>query len=188
MRIYGGIESGGTKFVCAVATSPQDVRAEIRIPTTDPEETLKKTIAFFQDYEQSSGEQLAGIGISSFGPVDLNLSSPTYGYITSTPKPGWSQTDELGPIQAKFHIEMAFDTDTNGAAIGEATWGAAQNLDDFLYLTIGTGIGGGGLINGDNPSNVHGIWSNVGVLQGGYPNAIATQFRLTANSTFNINC
>jgi fructokinase len=149
MRIYGGIESGGTKFICAVATSPQDVRAEIRIPTTNPEETLKKTIAFFQDYEQSSGEQLAGIGISSFGPVDLNPSSPTYGYITSTPKPGWNQTDELGPIQAKFHIDMAFDTDTNGAAIGEATWGAAQNLNDFLYLTIGTGIGGGGLMNGE---------------------------------------
>jgi fructokinase len=149
MKIYGGIESGGTKFVCAVATSPEDMRAETRFPTTNPEETLQKTIAFFQEYERSSGVKLAGIGISSFGPVDLDPISPTYGYITSTPKPGWKQTDELGPIQEKMQIPIAFDTDTNGAAIGEAAWGAAENLDDFLYLTIGTGIGGGGLINGE---------------------------------------
>jgi fructokinase len=141
--LYGGIEAGGTKFVCAVGTGPDDLRATTRFSTTTPSETLERAIAFF-------GEQgdLASIGIASFGPVDVNPSSPTFGFITSTPKPGWAHTDIAGAIQRAARVPVGFDTDVNAAALGEHRWGSAQRLDSFIYLTIGTGIGGGGMMNG----------------------------------------
>ncbi|NUQ36598.1 MAG: ROK family protein [Caldilineales bacterium] len=144
--LFGGIEAGGTKFVCAVGTGPDDIRAEVRFPTTTPDETIGRAIAFFA--EQAKGCDLAALGIASFGPVDVNPASPTFGYITATPKPNWSHTDLAGPLRRAFGLPVGFDTDVNGAALGEHRWGAAQGLDTFIYLTIGTGVGGGGMISG----------------------------------------
>lgn len=146
MRFLGGIEAGGTKFVCAVGTDPDDIRSEIRFPTTTTEETIGRAIAFFED--QAKQVELAAIGIASFGPVDPNPISPTFGYITTTPKPGWAYADLAGAIGRALDLPVGFDTDVNGAALGEQRWGAAQGLDTFLYLTIGTGIGGGGMVGG----------------------------------------
>jgi fructokinase len=146
MSLFGGIEAGGTKFVCAVGTGPDDLRTETRFPTTTPEETIGRAITFFQ--EQAQHEPLAAIGIASFGPVDPNPASPTFGYITTTPKPGWAQIDFAGAIRRALDVPVGFDTDVNVAALGEYCWGAAQGLDTFIYLTIGTGLGGGGLVNG----------------------------------------
>ncbi len=140
--LFGGIEGGGTKFVCAVGTGPDDLHAEIRFPTTTPTETLGKVIDFFK--EQNG---LAAIGIASFGPVDLNPVSPTFGYIMSTPKIGWSNVDLISPLRSALNLPIGFDTDVNAAALSEWRWGAAQNCDPVLYLTIGTGIGGGVMVN-----------------------------------------
>ena len=146
MRIFGGIEAGGTKFVCAVGTGLDDVHSEIRFPTTTPEETIGRAIAFFED--QAKQVELAAIGIASFGPVDPNPASATFGTITTTPKLGWANADLAGAIGRALGLPVGFDTDVNGAALGEQRWGAAQGLDTFLYLTIGTGIGGGGMVGG----------------------------------------
>lgn len=139
----GAIEAGGTKFVCAVGTGPEDCE-EIRFPTVDPVSTLTRAVDFFHPYR----EQLKALGIGSFGPVDLAPQSPTYGYITTTPKVGWANTDMLGFISSRLNVPVAFDTDVNAAAVGEGRWGCAQGLADYLYLTIGTGIGGGVVANG----------------------------------------
>ena len=144
--LYGGIEAGGTKFVCAVASGPGDVRAEVRFPTTTPAETIGRSISFFQ--EQAALAPLAAIGIAAFGPVDPNPLSPTFGFITTTPKPGWANADFAGAVGRALGVPVGFDTDVNGAALGEHRWGAAQGLDTFLYLTIGTGVGGGGMVGG----------------------------------------
>jgi fructokinase len=143
MAWFGGIESGGTKFVCAVGTGPGDLRARVEFPTTTPEETIRRVVEFFE--QQGRLEKLSAIGIASFGPIDLHPGSPHFGYITSTPKPGWNNTDLVGPIRRALGVPVAFDTDVNGAALGEGTWGAAMGLDAFVYLTVGTGIGGGGV-------------------------------------------
>src|SRR2546421_3433557 len=139
---YGGIEAGGTKIVCAVGTGPADLQAQISFPTTTPGETLARIIAFFQ--QQQLIAPLAAIGIGSFGPISPDRSAPDYGYITSTPKPGWAQTDLVGTIERALEVPVGFDTDVNAAALGERRWGGAQGLTTFMYLTIGTGIGGGG--------------------------------------------
>lgn len=146
MNLYGGIEAGGTKFVCAVGSGPDDIRAETRFATTTPAETIRQALAFFQAQHQST--PLTAIGIASFGPVDPDPRSPTFGYITTTPKPGWGQTDLVGPLRQALQLPIGFDTDVNGAALGEHRWGAGQGLDTFVYLTVGTGLGGGGMVNG----------------------------------------
>jgi len=145
-KLFGGIEAGGTKFVCAIGTGPDDIRAETQFPTTSPDETLARTIAFFRTH--SVDERLAAVGIATFGPVDLNPQSEHYGFITDTPKPGWSQTSFAKVIEAELGVPTGFDTDVNGAMLGEHRWGAAQGLENAVYLTIGTGIGGGALVNG----------------------------------------
>ncbi|MBM3130595.1 MAG: ROK family protein [Chloroflexi bacterium] len=142
MTIFGGIEAGGTKFVCAIGTTPDDVR-ETRFPTTTPDETIQRALEFFR-----AQPRVAAIGIASFGPIDLHRASPTFGCITTTPKPGWRNTDLVGAIQRALGVPVKFDTDVNAAALGEHRWGAARDLDTFIYLTIGTGIGGGGLVSG----------------------------------------
>ncbi len=141
-RLYGGMEGGGTKFVCAVGTGPDDIREEIRFPTTTPDETLARAVAFFEKYN------LVSIGLASFGPLDLDPASATYGYITATPKPGWADTDVLGAFRHLFDIPLAFDTDVNAAAFGEYTWVPEnKGLDSLVYFTIGTGIGAGVITN-----------------------------------------
>lgn len=152
MSLYGGIEGGGTKFVCAVGSGPNDLRAEARFPTTIPEETIPRAIAFFQ--EQARSEPLRAIGIASFGPIDPDPRSSTFGYVTTTPKPGWAHTDFAGAVRRALGVPVGFDTDVNVAALGEHRWGAAQGLDTFVYLTVGTGLGGGGMVNG---KLIHGL-------------------------------
>lgn len=144
-KFFGAIEAGGTKFICGVGSSPDDLRLE-QFATTTPDETVAKALSFFEKH--NSKYKLNAIGIGSFGPVDLDKTSSTYGYITDTPKPHWSNTNFLGPIKKEFDIPIGFDTDTNAAALGEYRWGAGKGLSDFIYLTIGTGVGGGGLYNG----------------------------------------
>ena len=146
--LFGGIEGGGTKFICAVGTEKGEILAETRFPTTTPDETLARAIDFFKEQIQTLGP-LAAIGIASFGPLDPRPASATFGHILPTPKPGWSNADIVGPLRAAFDVPIGFDTDVNGAALGEWRWGAARGLDTFIYLTIGTGIGGGGLVNGE---------------------------------------
>lgn len=145
--MFGGIEGGGTKFVCAVGTAPDDIQREARFPTTTPVETLDRAISFFKQAEQDFG-RLSALGFASFGPIDPNPASPTFGYILLTPKPGWSNANVLGMLKSAFAMPMAFDLDVNGAALGEGLWGAAQGLKTFIYLTVGTGIGGGAMANG----------------------------------------
>ncbi|HSM26152.1 MAG TPA: ROK family protein [Anaerolineaceae bacterium] len=145
---YGGIEAGGTKFVCVIANNPDDILAEKRFPTTSPEETINNAILFFIDNIKHHDIKLKSLGIGSFGPIDLNPASATYGCITSTPKKGWRDINLVQPIQEKLQIPILFDTDVNAAAVGEGKWGAARDVENFLYFTIGTGIGGGAIING----------------------------------------
>ena len=141
--LYGGIDGGGTKFVCAVGTGPDDIQAEVRFPTTTPKETLDQAAAFFKEHST-----ISAIGVACFGPLDPNPASATFGQILPTPKPGWTGADIVGALRSAFNIPIGFDTDVNGAALGEFRWGAAQGLDTFIYLTIGTGIGGGAYVNG----------------------------------------
>lgn len=146
--LYGGIEAGGTKFVCAVGTGPEDIRAEIRFPTASPADTIQKAVDFFREQQEIMRRPLAAIGIAAFGPLDPDRTSPAFGYITSTPKPGWQNADLAGEVARALNLPVGFDTDVNGAALAEGRWGAAQGLDTVLYLTIGTGFGGGGLVGG----------------------------------------
>jgi fructokinase len=152
MRLWGGIEGGGTKFVCAVGTGPDDIRAETRFPTTTPTETLQRTVDFFR--RLGPQDRPDAIGIGSFGPVDPDPNSPRYGWITTTPKAGWAHTDFLGYVRHELQLPVFFDTDCNAAALGEHLWGAARGLHTFFYLTIGTGLGGGGMLQG---SLIHGM-------------------------------
>jgi fructokinase len=145
--LFGGIEAGGTKFVCAAGTSPADIRAETRFPTTTPAETIGKAVEFFKSARAQHGP-LKGVGIASFGPIDPQPASPSFGYITTTPKPGWANTDFAGAVGRALGVPVGFDTDVNVAALGEWRWGAAHGVENVIYLTIGTGIGGGGLVNG----------------------------------------
>ncbi len=142
--MLGAVEAGGSKFVCGVGTSPEDLITE-QIPATTPEETLEAVVAFFR---RAAGSKLEAVGIASFGPVDPHPGSPTFGYITCTPKLGWRGTDVAGTVGRGLGVPVGFDTDVNGAALGEARWGAARGIADFLYLTVGTGIGGGAMVNG----------------------------------------
>jgi len=146
MTLCGGIEAGGTKFVCAIGHGPNDIRAEVRFPTTMPGETIGRAIDFFKAQQEIHGP-LTAIGIGSFGPLDPDPNSPTFGYITSTPKAGWTNSDFVGRVQKVFAVPIGFDTDVNGAALSEWHWGAAQGLNTFVYLTVGTGIGGGVMVN-----------------------------------------
>lgn len=139
---YGAIEAGGTKFVCAVSNESFDIIDRISIPTTLPNETIEKVFQFFDKYS------LISIGIGSFGPIDVNKNSNTYGFITTTPKKGWAQFDLVGAFEKRYEIPVAFTTDVNAAAYGEYKKGSAKGVVSCLYLTIGTGIGGGAIING----------------------------------------
>lgn len=145
--LIAAIEAGGTKFNCALGRGPDDILETTRIPTTTPRETLEAVCQWFSLMKSRHGA-FASMGVGCFGPVDLDERSPGYGYITSTPKPGWQNTDVVGTLKARFKVPVAFDTDVNGAALGEFLWGAGQHKDPLVYVTIGTGVGGGVLVNG----------------------------------------
>lgn len=145
MRLFGGVETGGTKIVCVVADGDGTIAAETSFPTTTPDETISRVTAFYKD--QMRTHTIEALGIGTFGPVDLNQRSETYGYITTTPKPGWKNIDLLGGFSRAIPVPMVIDTDVNAAAMGEYTWGSAIGVDPFVYFTIGTGIGMGGMVN-----------------------------------------
>jgi fructokinase len=146
IKLVGGIEAGGTKFVCAIAGGPLDIRAQTRIETTTPDETLDGVIDFFK--AQMVKMPVEAIGIGSFGPVGLDPALATYGFITTTPKPHWAGTNLKGRIEQALGVPVKIDTDTNTAALGEGCWGSARGLHDYVYVTVGTGIGGGAVAGG----------------------------------------
>jgi fructokinase len=145
--LLAAVEAGGTKVLALLATGPDDTVAELIIPTTTPDETIGAVVDFFSTQAAAGNVPVAG-GIASFGPVELRRSHERYGWITTTPKPGWSNTDVLGPIRNVLGVPVGFDTDVNGAVLGEGRWGAARGLETFVYVTLGTGIGGGAVVNG----------------------------------------
>lgn len=142
--MFGSIEAGGTKFVCAVADENLELIQRIDFPTTTPQVTLDQAILFFNQYK----EQLMGIGVGSFGPIDLQRGSSTYGFITSTPKLAWQNFDFVGYLKKAFPIPIAWTTDVNAAAYGEYVFGNGRGLNSVVYYTVGTGIGGGALQEG----------------------------------------
>jgi fructokinase len=147
--IFGGVETGGTWVVCALGTGPEDIVEQETFATAEPEPTLERIVAFFE-----RGSRPAAIGVGSFGPVDLDPRSETWGHVTSTPKPGWPHTPVAPVLRDRLGVPVVFDTDVTAAAIGEHRWGAATGVDSVCYLTIGTGIGAGLLIGG---RPVHGL-------------------------------
>jgi fructokinase len=140
--ILGAIEAGGTKFVCGIGNENGEIIEKISYPTTTPEETLQLVTEYFKD------KQIEALGVGSFGPIDLNTESSTYGFITSTPKKHWKNVNLLGELKKHIDVPMAFDTDVNAAALGELEWGAAKGLDSCIYMTVGTGIGVGAVAEG----------------------------------------
>ncbi|MCY9670786.1 ROK family protein [Paenibacillus alginolyticus] len=147
MRI-GAIEAGGTKFVCGIGNEQGIIEDRISFPTGQPDRTLEQVIAYFEYKEVDN------IGIGTFGPIDIDPSSPSYGYVTTTPKPGWANYPFLAKLKQAFDVPFGWDTDVNAAALGEAVWGAAKGLDSCVYYTIGTGIGVGVFVEG---KLVHGL-------------------------------
>jgi fructokinase len=144
----GCIEAGGTKFVCGIIDESKTILEQVVIPTVSPKETFEAMFAFFDQFE------LDAIGVASFGPIDLNRSSKTYGYFTTTPKPGWAFTPFASVLEERYKVPVGFDTDVNGAALAELKYGAGVNLDNLVYYTIGTGIGAGVVVN---RTMVHGM-------------------------------
>lgn len=149
--IFGAIEGGGTKFICAVASSPDpsSIVETVRLDTTDAPDTLARVAAFFKPH------RLAGLGIAHFGPIELDASSPRYGHVLSTPKPGWSDEAVIPRLARELGIDrIRWETDVNAAALGESLWGAGRGADPLVYITVGTGIGGGVLVGG---APLHGL-------------------------------
>lgn len=142
--LFGGLEAGGTKMVCAVGDSEGNIAHRAVFPTDTPEKTMPQLVEFFRAFP------LAALGIGCFGPIDLNKASESYGYITTTPKLAWQQFDMVGSFHAALGLPIGFDTDVNAAALGEATFGATREVENSLYITVGTGIGVG-IIAGGKP-------------------------------------
>lgn len=141
--LFGALEAGGTKMVCAIGNENGEILERISIPTETPDITMPRMAEFFK------GKGIAALGIACFGPIDLNRSSETYGYITTTPKLPWKNYDICGYFKKELNIPVGFDTDVNGSMLGEATWGCAKGLDTAIYITVGTGIGVGVLAGGN---------------------------------------
>ena len=143
---WAGVELGGTKCVAILASGPEEVLARETVPTTTPDETLGRLGTILRGWRAT--ERYEAVGIASFGPVDLDQQSRTFGHIASTPKPGWAGVDVLGELQSAAGVPAAFDTDVNGAALAEMRWGSGRGFDDFAYITVGTGVGVGLIVNG----------------------------------------
>ena len=173
--VFGGIELSGTKTICGIGNHDGEILVEKRIPTTNPADVLSRCVDFFEEQSVIFGD-ISAIGIASFGPVGLRAK---FGQILRTPKEGWSNTDIVSPFREAFNVPIGFDTDVNGAALGEWRWGAAQGLDTFVYFTIGTGIGGGGMINGEL---MHGL-SHPEMGHIPLPNLRPERFSRTARET-----
>ena len=142
MAIIAAVEAGGTKFICGIGTEDGKVIERVSFPTTTPEETMKKVIEYFKD------KKFDVMGVGSFGPIDPVKKSETYGYITKTPKPYWSDYNMIGELKKHYNVPIEFDTDVNGAALAESWWGAGKGLKNVLYITVGTGIGAGAVVDG----------------------------------------
>ena len=176
-KLYGSLEAGGTKFVCAVGDEKFQVVEKTQFPTTTPYETIDRTIEFFKRYE----DQLAGIAIGSFGQIDVDPNSETYGFVTSTPKPHWSNVDLLGLIAKEFNIPFYFTTDVNSSAYGETL--VRKGVKSLVYYTIGTGIGAGAIQNGE-------FIGGMGHTEAGHvyvplhPNDVSNEF----NGTLHAGC
>lgn len=144
--MLGSIEAGGTKFVCAVGNSSYQVVDSTTVPTTTPEETFEKCLAFFDQYRK----QLRAVSIASFGPIEIRTGAPQYGYVTNTPKPGWANTDFLGPFKRHLGVPIYWTTDVNGSAYGEYVLAKSrgESARSLVYYTVGTGVGAGAVVNG----------------------------------------
>ena len=140
--ILGALEAGGTKMVCAIGNENGEITEQISIPTETPEITIPKLLSFFK------GKKIEALGIGCFGPIDVNRDSDTYGYITTTPKLAWQNFDMVGTFKKELGVPVGFDTDVNGSALGEYTWGIARGLHSCIYITIGTGVGVGIIVDG----------------------------------------
>jgi fructokinase len=151
-RLFGAVEAGGTKFVCAVGDESGALLAVSRFPTADPDSTLARVVDFFKNYHDEFA--LSALGVACFGPVVLERQSANYGFIGKTPKAGWSNTDVAAMLAREFSCPVGFDTDVNAAALAEHRWGAVRDTQNLVYLTVGTGIGAGVLIEG---APLHGL-------------------------------
>lgn len=146
-KLLGAIEAGGTKFICVIANEAGEILMRRTIPTEQPQKTLSACDDFFVEAKLRCGS-ISALGIGSFGPIELNPNANDYGYIKQTPKPGWSGTNLVGFFSQKLGVPVAFDTDVNAAALGEHTHGVTQGCDNFVYVTVGTGIGAGVISGG----------------------------------------
>jgi fructokinase len=161
-EMYGAIEAGGTKFVVGIGPGPEDLRAWTSIPTRGPDETLSEVIDWLRSAEEEHGD-VESIGIGSFGPLDLDPASPTYGSLTTTPKEGWEFVDLVERLTEAFPVPVVVDTDVNAAALGEHLYGAGRDADPLVYVTVGTGVGGGVIVHGEP---LHGlVHPEIGHLQ-----------------------
>lgn len=143
---YAGVELGGTKCIAILASGPGDILARETVPTTTPEETLGRLEATLREWKAGTGFE--ALGIASFGPIDVDTASPTYGQMRATTKPGWSHADVASRLAKVAVVPTLLDTDVNGAALAEMRWGAGRGFDDFAYITVGTGVGVGLIVNG----------------------------------------
>lgn len=158
--MFGAVEAGGTKFVCAVGTGPGDIVERVRFPTTHPTETLGAVTDFFRDRD------VRAVGVATFGPVELRRDHPQFGRITTTPKPGWEGADLVRAVTDAVDVPVVIDTDVNGAALAESRWGAGRERTSTLYVTVGTGVGGGLAVDGVTLRGlVHPEMGHVSVLR-----------------------
>jgi fructokinase len=149
-----GVEMGGTKCVCTLGTGPEDIRAQVTLPTLDPDTTLDAIASVIQHWLEGAAPPEA-LGIASFGPIDLRRNSPSYGRMGATPKRGWPNADIVGYFTRRFGLPVGISTDVIGAALAEGRWGDARGLNDFAYITVGTGIGAGLIVGGQSVFGLH---------------------------------
>jgi fructokinase len=147
LPLLAGVEFGGTKCICILGTGPLDIRAQVELPTQAPEPTLA-AIARVLDGWRAAGADFSALGLAAFGPLDLRADSPRHGWLATTVKPGWSDTELLGRFARRYRLPTAIHTDVNAAALAEGRWGGAQGLMDFVYVTVGTGVGAGVIVSG----------------------------------------
>jgi fructokinase len=146
-RLLAGVELGGTKCVCIIGSGPQDIRDRVSIPTAERDSTLARINSVLDGWQATHGP-IEALGLASFGPLDLRRDSRRFGHITATVKAGWEGTDVIGRLGTPRGIPVGINTDVNGAALAEGRWGAARELDDFAYITVGTGVGVGLIVDG----------------------------------------